>query len=151
MSITIGVDIGGSHVTSAAVDLTTSKIISGTCYRGSVNSKASKDLIFKDWAKVINMTLSSVNSNEPIGIGFAMPGPFQYRTGRAMFEKNDKYEALYQVSVVHELRAVISKPSYRHLPIEWNIIWLSHDLSSMPRIFLFIFFILYKSECFLKT
>tara|TARA_R110000796_G_scaffold67449_5_gene154870 strand:+ start:143863 stop:144786 length:924 start_codon:yes stop_codon:yes gene_type:complete len=103
MSITIGVDIGGSHVTSAAVDLTTSKIISGTCYRGSVNSKASKDLIFKDWAKVINMTLSSIDSKEPIGIGFAMPGPFQYKTGKAMFEKNDKYESLYQVSVVNEL------------------------------------------------
>ena len=32
-----------------------------------------------------------------------MPGPFQYKTGKAMFEKNDKYESLYQVSVVNEL------------------------------------------------
>lgn len=103
MSITIGVDIGGSHVTSAAVDTATSKIISGTCYRGPVNSKASKDLIFKDWAKVINKTLNSIDYKEPIGIGFAMPGPFQYKTGKAMFEKNDKYESLYQVSVVNEL------------------------------------------------
>tara|TARA_R110000868_G_scaffold98706_5_gene271824 strand:+ start:26945 stop:27868 length:924 start_codon:yes stop_codon:yes gene_type:complete len=103
MSITIGVDIGGSHVTSAAVDITTSEIISGTYFRGSVNSKASKDLIFKDWARVINKTLNSINSNETIGIGFAMPGPFQYKIGKAMFEKNDKYESLYQVSVVNEL------------------------------------------------
>lgn len=103
MSITIGVDIGGSHVTSAAVDLTTSKIISGTYYRGSVNNKASKDLIFKDWTKVINKTLNSINYQETIGIGFAMPGPFQYKTGKAMFEKNDKYESLYQVSVINEL------------------------------------------------
>tara|TARA_R110002049_G_scaffold263086_6_gene439140 strand:- start:4089 stop:5009 length:921 start_codon:yes stop_codon:yes gene_type:complete len=103
MSITIGVDIGGSHITSAAVDITTSKIITGTYYRGPVDSKASKDLIFKDWAVVINKTLNSINSKEIIGIGFAMPGPFQYKTGKAMFNKNDKYEALYQVSVVNEL------------------------------------------------
>ncbi|WP_308992374.1 ROK family protein [Mariniflexile litorale] len=103
MTITIGVDIGGSHITSAAVDITTSEIISGTYYRGPVNSKASKDLIFKDWARVINKTLNSINSNETIGIGFAMPGPFQYKIGKAMFEKNDKYESLYQVSVVNEL------------------------------------------------
>lgn len=102
MFITVGVDIGGSHITSAAVDVTTSKIILGTYYRGSVNSKASKDSLFKDWAKVINKTLASINSNQKIGIGFAMPGPFQYKIGKAMFEKNDKYEALYEVSVIDE-------------------------------------------------
>lgn len=103
MSITIGVDIGGSHITSAAVDITTSKIIEGTYFRGSVNSKASKDLIFKDWARVINKTLNTIDSNNTIGIGFAMPGPFHYKIGKAMFEKNDKYESLYQVYVVNEL------------------------------------------------
>ncbi|WP_111307267.1 ROK family protein [Confluentibacter sediminis] len=103
MSITIGVDIGGSHITSAAVDTTTYKIISGTYFRGSVNSKASKDSVFKDWAKVINKTISLTNAKETICIGFAMPGPFEYRTGKAMFKKNDKYESLYQVSVVNEL------------------------------------------------
>jgi len=107
MSITIGVDIGGSHITSAAVDNATSKIIAGTYYRGPVNSKASKDLIFKDWARVINKTLNAINSKETMGIGFAMPGPFQYKTGKAMFEKNDKYEALYQVSVANELLAYL--------------------------------------------
>lgn len=102
MNITIGVDIGGSHITSAGVDIATSKIITGTYYRGSVNSKASKDLIFKDWATIINRTLSSIEPKEAIGIGFAMPGPFQYKSGMAMFEKNNKYESLYQVSVVNE-------------------------------------------------
>ncbi|QCX37400.1 ROK family protein [Aureibaculum algae] len=100
---TVGVDIGGSHITSALVDDITSNIVAGTYFRGTVNSKASKDLIFKDWSRVINKTLQSINSNETIGIGFAMPGPFQYKTGKAMFEKNDKYESLYQVSIIDEL------------------------------------------------
>jgi len=103
MSITIGVDIGGSHITSAAVDIKNSKILSETYFRGSVNSKASKDHIFKDWSKVINKTINSLNTNEPISIGFAMPGPFQYKEGRAMFKKNNKYESLYDVSVIEEL------------------------------------------------
>tara|TARA_R110002051_G_scaffold324970_1_gene424891 strand:+ start:68696 stop:69619 length:924 start_codon:yes stop_codon:yes gene_type:complete len=102
MPIIIGVDIGGSHITSAAVDSETSKIIKETYFRGSVNSKASKHQIFKDWSKVINKTIESLNTTEFISIGFAMPGPFQYKEGRAMFEKNDKYESLYDVSVVDE-------------------------------------------------
>jgi len=32
-----------------------------------------------------------------------MPGPFQYKTGIAMFERNDKYESLHKVSIASEL------------------------------------------------
>mgnify|MGYP003641655620 CR=1 FL=1 len=103
MPITIGVDIGGSHITSAAVDSNTSKIIPSTYFRGSVNSKGSKASIFIDWARIINKTINAINPAANIRIGFAMPGPFDYSNGIAMFEKNDKYASLYKISIIDEL------------------------------------------------
>lgn len=103
MSMIVGIDIGGSHISSAAVNNETFEIIADTWFRGAVDSKASKDVILKKWAEIINQTLSKIETAETIGIAFSMPGPFQYETGIAMFEGNDKYESLYNVNVPEEL------------------------------------------------
>ena len=114
MSITIGVDIGGSHISSAAVNNDNFKIIPETYFSGPVDSKASKDEIIQKWAAIINQTIKALqdtlklSSDETIGIAFSMPGPFQYQTGIAMFEGNDKYESLYNVSVSEELLRYLS-------------------------------------------
>lgn len=103
MSIIVGIDIGGSHISSAAVNQETLEIINETCFRGAVDSKASKEIILKKWAEIINKTLEKIDVDTTIGIAFSMPGPFQYETGIAMFEGNDKYESLYNVNVALEL------------------------------------------------
>jgi glucokinase len=114
MSITIGIDIGGSHISSAAVNSENFLIIDGTYFSGAVDSKASKEVIIKKWAEIINQTIQviretlTLSSGETIGIAFSMPGPFQYQTGIAMFEGNDKYESLYNVSVSNELLKYLS-------------------------------------------
>lgn len=114
MSVTIGVDIGGSHISSAAVNNDNFKIIPGTYFSGAVDSKASKEEIIQKWAAIINQTIKELqetqklSSDETIGIAFSMPGPFQYQTGIAMFEGNDKYESLYNVSVSDELLKYLS-------------------------------------------
>ncbi|PXY43119.1 ROK family protein [Flavobacterium hydrophilum] len=114
MSVTIGIDIGGSHISSAAVSSDNFKIIPGTYFSGAVDSKASKEIIIQKWAVIINQTIkvlqetNEISSDETIGIAFSMPGPFQYQTGIAMFEGNDKYESLYNVSVSDELLKYLS-------------------------------------------
>ncbi len=105
----IGIDIGGSHISSAAVNKDTLEIIADTWFRGAVDSKASKDVILKKWAEIINQTLSKIESAETIGIAFSIPGPFQYESGIAMFEGNDKYESLYNVSIPLELGNFLDK------------------------------------------
>jgi len=119
MSVTIGIDIGGSHISSAAVNGHNFKIITGTYFCGAVDSKASKEVIIKKWAEIINQTIKvlhetqELSSDETIGIAFSMPGPFQYQTGIAMFEGNDKYESLYNVSVSDELLKYLSTKNVR--------------------------------------
>lgn len=115
--IAIGVDVGGSHISSALVDLKSLKIIPETKHSVKVNNKASKDDILLNWSHAINKTLEGITFEEPIHIGFAMPGPFHYKTGLAMFEGNDKYEKLYNVLIPAELVAFLnaSKADMRFL------------------------------------
>ena len=103
----VGVDVGGSHITSAAVILKTLEIVSGTLHSVKVNNKAPKEDIFKNWSETINRTIESSSLQGGVKIGFAMPGPFHYKTGLAMFERNDKYESLFNVSIPNELSKYI--------------------------------------------
>jgi glucokinase len=79
MSITIGVDIGGSHISSAAVNSDGFKIIPGTYFSGSVDSKSSKEVIIERWAEIINQTIHviqealAISADESLGIAFSMP------------------------------------------------------------------------------
>lgn len=110
MPIAIGVDIGGSHISSAAVDMEKSEIIPGTYFHSEIDNKASKQQIFETWARTINKSLKPMEESDILGVGIAMPGPFKYKDGVALFERNDKYEALYGVSVKNELPDYLSKP-----------------------------------------
>lgn len=115
MSIVIGVDIGGSHISSAAIHQQGRSLIKGTYFCSPVDNKASKDHIFSTWATTIKETIYATpafanDSNLPIGIAFSMPGPFHYHTGIAMFEGNDKYEALFNVNVGDELKKYLKLP-----------------------------------------
>lgn len=109
MSMIVGIDIGGSHISSAAVNNETLEIVAETWFRGAVDSKASKEVILNKWAEIINQTLREIETAETIGIAFSMPGPFQYETGIAMFEGNDKYESLYNVNIPLELANYLDK------------------------------------------
>ena len=107
--IAIGVDIGGSHITSAAVNLRTFEILQNTTYSTKINNKASKDVVLQDWSKAINKTVESASMLSKADIGFAIPGPFNYKEGVALFEgENDKYESLFNVSIREELPKFIN-------------------------------------------
>ncbi len=116
--IAIGVDIGGSHVTSAAVDLKNLVIIPETTFSVKLDNKAQKDVILKKWSEAINKTIVSASLKQSVNIGFAIPGPFNYKQGIALFEgENDKYENLFGVSVPKALpKYLISeKTNFRFL------------------------------------
>lgn len=102
MNLGIGVDVGGTHITSCGVDLSTGELIESTYFQASVNSKGSKEEIFTDWAVPINQTISAIGENPIAGVGFGMPGAFNYREGIGLFEGNDKYYALNGVDVSEE-------------------------------------------------
>lgn len=106
--IGIGVDIGGSHISCCVVNLRSGKPLPNTQFESKVNNKASKEEIFQTWASPINQAIKALNGTPIAGIGFAMPGAFNYKKCIALFEGNDKYEKLYHVNVKEEFPPYLS-------------------------------------------
>lgn len=94
----VGIDIGGSHITAAAVDLKQRLIQPGTLIRNKVNSHATADDIIHQWSETIRHVFAS-DDNVSKKLGLAMPGPFDYENGICLMKGLDKYESLYSLNV----------------------------------------------------
>lgn len=97
-STALGIDIGGSHITAALVDLQTRSLIEGTWNRTRVNSQAKATEIIEAWAAVIKQVFSKAPEGvKHIGIG--MPGPFDYEEGISLMKGQHKFDTLYELNV----------------------------------------------------
>jgi len=97
--IAIGVDIGGSHITAVAVDMERHCFITGSRAESPVDNKAEADEILKVWTDTLKRVLRGIQIFNLRGIGFAMPGPFDYVSGICLIRGVPKYEKLYGVNV----------------------------------------------------
>jgi glucokinase len=104
----IGADIGGSHISCAVIDLDKETIIRESFATQKVDNQASAENILESWTKALKKSLSFIDKNELAGIGFAMPGPFDYEKGIAMFtESVAKYQNLYNINVAIRLKEIL--------------------------------------------
>jgi Transcriptional regulator/sugar kinase len=110
-TIAIGVDVGGSHVSCAACDISERRYLPETFSENDLNNQAPADEIIGIWAKTIQSTIDKVGIKNLSGIGFAMPGPFDYANGIAKFDSSvRKYESLYNVNVAEALKKMLNLP-----------------------------------------
>lgn len=100
----LGIDIGGSHMTAALVNLETRSLVQGTLQREAVNSNDTADNILTCWCKVINQVFDGAKVTEK-HIGIAMPGPFDYQNGISLIQDQEKFRSLYQLDLKQELAA----------------------------------------------
>ncbi len=104
-TIAIGVDIGGSHVSSAACQIEEKKYLSETLSENDLDNQGTVEEIIGVWSRTIQKTIDKVGLENVKGIGFAMPGPFDYTNGIALFKGNNKkYESIYGLNVPDSLR-----------------------------------------------
>ena len=108
--IAIGADIGGSHITCAAIDLITGSILKKTLAERPVDNRAKADVILRVWSDALAQSLSEVPSDQVKGIGFAMPGPFDYVKGICYIKGVAKYENLYGINVRDAIGANLGAP-----------------------------------------
>ncbi|HKM92096.1 MAG TPA: ROK family protein [Prolixibacteraceae bacterium] len=101
--IAIGVDIGGSHISCAAVDLTNETLLKGTLTEADVDKNGSAEEIFLGWAKALQNCVSKTGNAELVGFGFGLPGPFEYHKGIGRYVNNDKFYSLNGVNVIDGL------------------------------------------------
>jgi len=98
-NLAIGVDIGGSHISCAAVDLQSFKILNETRTERSVDNRAEATKIIGVWVNAISDVIKKIPANSLKGIGFGMPGPFDYVKGISYIKGVAKYENLYGCNV----------------------------------------------------
>lgn len=98
-NIAIGADIGGSHISCAAVDLATGMVIRDTFSERAVNNQAQATEIISVWASCLTDVLNKIPVSDVKGIGFAMPGPFDYVNGICLIRGVAKYENLYGFNI----------------------------------------------------
>ncbi len=105
----IGTDIGGSHITCAVIDLGKKQLIKASTATQAVDNQASADLILGNWAAALKKSITTIDPKHLAGIGFAMPGPFNYETGIAMFTHEvAKFQSLYEVNVSARLKQLLN-------------------------------------------
>jgi len=109
-NIAIGTDIGGSHISSAAVDLVSGKIIKDTLTERAVDNQAQASVIIADWTEVLSSVLAKVPFKNVKGIGFAMPGPFDYVRGISFIRGVAKYENLYGFNISYAISSSLDVP-----------------------------------------
>jgi glucokinase len=110
MSVVLGVDIGGSHITAALVDLESRQVVAGSRRRKLVNSQGSAAEIIRDWTEVIESAFGNTEKGDR-KIGIAMPGPFDYDEGISLIEEQDKFNALFGMNVKNVLAELLGIPS----------------------------------------
>jgi glucokinase len=94
----IGIDIGGSHITAAVIDIESRKPVKRSVVRKHINSKGSAEEIINAWTGVIKELFFSYPSVQK-KIGMAMPGPFNYEEGICLIKGVDKYESLFNLNI----------------------------------------------------
>lgn len=122
-NILLGADVGGSHITTALIDLTSGQLLKDTLKRNSVNSLGTAEEIFTSWVSSINDSFGDYSG--PKRIGMAMPGPFDYQKGISYIKGFQKYEALYGLNIKEAL--------VERLAIESNTILLENDAACFLR------------------
>lgn len=109
-NIAIGADIGGSHITCAAVDLNSGKILRETLSGRAVNNQAQASVIIDTWADALSASLNKLPAEKVKGIGFAMPGPFDYVKGICYIRGVAKYENLYGFNISDAISLSLDVP-----------------------------------------
>ncbi|MDF1571117.1 MAG: ROK family protein [Bacteroidales bacterium] len=135
--LSIGADIGGSHISCAAVDMKNHTIIDHTHASIDVDNKADASTIIRSWCNAIQQTLEKAGTAIPAGIGLAMPGPFDYVNGIALFEGVGKFDHLNGVNVAEEMQKQLAFPD--PVPVRFmndatsfgvGAVWLEPELAS---------------------
>ena len=100
----IGADIGGSHISCALYDTEKKAFVGAGRFRRAVDSGEEGHRILDRWAEVLGEAMDAAGGEGIAGIGFAMPGPFDYPNGISLIRGVNKFEGLYGMDVGREIR-----------------------------------------------
>jgi predicted NBD/HSP70 family sugar kinase/mannose-6-phosphate isomerase class I len=103
--IYIGADIGGTHISTAWVSPLTG-IVDGTVRKIPVDGNGALEETMQVWLSSVQKTMNG--NGDIMGLGFAMPGPFDYSRGISRIEGVQKFDSLFGFNVKEAFRPVLN-------------------------------------------
>jgi glucokinase len=104
----IGMDVGGTHITSAVIDVTEMKVLKSSVNKESFDSNLPVNQVMDFWEKSIQLSLNNSGIENVDGITVCFPGPFDYKNGVSMIKGQAKYENFYGLNIGELIRERIS-------------------------------------------
>lgn len=98
----VGVDVGGSHVCCAVVDLQTASVVGDSTVNIAVDSGGEASDILSAWSDAAGRSVA-LSGVKPFAAGFAFPGPFDYRRGVSMISGIGKFDRIFGLDVAGSL------------------------------------------------
>jgi glucokinase len=95
----VGIDIGGTHITSAIIDIVDMKVIDFSLHKESFDSNMPVEDVMSIWEKSIRISTENSKVGEIKGLAVCMPGPFDYANGLCWIKDQSKYEHFYGLNV----------------------------------------------------
>ena len=102
----VALDLGGTHVSAATVDMSSATVVSGSRVRDGLAAGGGRD----DLLGRIRAAATAAQSGQVDAAGVAVPGPFDYDRGICLLEH--KLESLYRVDLRVELASALSLPPH---------------------------------------
>jgi glucokinase len=96
-------EVGGTHVTAAIVDLSAGRVLKPTRSRRALDSEGSATGVIRTLLEVAAPVVAAADRDATLGV--AIPGPFDYARGIGRFEGVAKFESLTGLDVGAALRA----------------------------------------------
>jgi glucokinase len=96
-------EVGGTHVAAAVVDLSAGRVLTPTRSRRPLGSDGLATDVIRTFLEVVAPLAAAAGRNAPLGV--AIPGPFDYARGIGRFEGVAKFESLTGLDVGAAIRA----------------------------------------------
>ncbi|MCV9385270.1 ROK family protein [Reichenbachiella ulvae] len=103
-NIVIGAYVGGKGFKCAAIDMESKSIVDGSLVVGKMDKDAGNRHIIPLWSLKLKTSMRAVDADEVLGIGFSIPGPFDYEKGIGDYRGVPKYESLHGCDISEELK-----------------------------------------------
>lgn len=100
----IAMDVGGSHITTAVIDLNEMKVFDRSLFKISFNSNLPTIEVMNYWEDAIRTLWDKSQVEKLAGIALAIPGPFDYENGTCWIKNQDKYDNFYGLNIKDLLR-----------------------------------------------
>lgn len=107
----VGIDIGGTHITAAIIDLLSMKVIDFSVHKETFNSNLPVNEVMLIWEQVIRTSVKNSKVEAIKGLTICMPGPFDYTNGLCWIKDQSKYEHFYGLNVRNLFHGILDLSS----------------------------------------